>query len=104
MQPELMHRGEVCRYFGGSRPLNPATLYRGIRQGRYPKPVKVWFNAFDTRDVVALYPLDGANFPVTPAIENYAGVNNHTDNRHGIAGYLDDPVVAKRILGALAAL
>ena len=37
----LMDRGEVCRYFGGSRPLNAATLYRGIRQGRYPRPVKV---------------------------------------------------------------
>jgi predicted DNA-binding transcriptional regulator AlpA len=26
---------------GGSKPINPATLYRGIRAGRYPKPVKV---------------------------------------------------------------
>jgi predicted DNA-binding transcriptional regulator AlpA len=39
--PELLDRGEVCRYFGGTRPINPATLYRGIRQGRYPRPVKV---------------------------------------------------------------
>jgi hypothetical protein len=30
-------------------------------------------------------------------------VKNHTDNRHGIAGYLDDPVVATRILNALGA-
>jgi predicted DNA-binding transcriptional regulator AlpA len=41
MQPELMDVGEVCRFFGGTKPINPATLYRGIRQGRYPKPVKV---------------------------------------------------------------
>jgi predicted DNA-binding transcriptional regulator AlpA len=42
MQPEhLLDRGEVCRYFGGSRPINSATLYRGIRHGRYPKPVKI---------------------------------------------------------------
>jgi len=41
MENHLLDRGEVCRYFGGSRPLNPATLYRGIRQGRYPKPVKI---------------------------------------------------------------
>jgi predicted DNA-binding transcriptional regulator AlpA len=42
MQPEhLLDRGEVCRYFGGNRPINTATLYRGIRQGRYPKPVKI---------------------------------------------------------------
>ncbi len=37
----LLDRREVCRFFGGTRPLNPATLYRGIRQGRYPAPVKV---------------------------------------------------------------
>jgi predicted DNA-binding transcriptional regulator AlpA len=41
MQDHLLARREVCRYFGGTRPINPATLYRGIRQGRYPKPVKV---------------------------------------------------------------
>jgi predicted DNA-binding transcriptional regulator AlpA len=38
---DLLDRVEVCRFFGGSRPLNPATLYRGIRVGRYPAPVKV---------------------------------------------------------------
>lgn len=68
---------------------------------RFPQPVGAWYNAFDTRDVVALYPLDGANFPVTPAIENYGMVDNQTDNRHGIAGYLDDVFVAKRILDAV---
>jgi predicted DNA-binding transcriptional regulator AlpA len=41
MQTELFDRAETCRYFGGSRPINPATLYRGIRDGRYPRPVKV---------------------------------------------------------------
>jgi predicted DNA-binding transcriptional regulator AlpA len=35
---ELLNRVEVCRYFGG---LNSSTLYRGIRVGRYPRPVKV---------------------------------------------------------------
>jgi predicted DNA-binding transcriptional regulator AlpA len=37
----LLDRAETCRFFGGSRPIDPATLYRGIRQGRFPKPVKV---------------------------------------------------------------
>jgi predicted DNA-binding transcriptional regulator AlpA len=37
----LLDRDEACRFFGGTRPLNPATLYRGIRKGRYPRPVKV---------------------------------------------------------------
>jgi len=38
---DLLDRREVCRFFGGTRPLNPATLYRGIRKGRYPEPIKV---------------------------------------------------------------
>jgi hypothetical protein len=53
--------------------------------------------------VVALNPLDRANFPVTPEVENYSAVINTTDNRHGIAGYLDDPAVAARLLMALSA-
>jgi predicted DNA-binding transcriptional regulator AlpA len=41
MQNHLLDRMEACRLFGGSRPINSATLYRGIRHGRYPKPVKI---------------------------------------------------------------
>jgi predicted DNA-binding transcriptional regulator AlpA len=41
MQPQLLDKAEVCRLSGGTRPLNPSTLYRGIKQGRFPKPVKV---------------------------------------------------------------
>ena len=39
--PELLDRAAVCRAFGGTKPIDASTLYRGIRQGRYPKPVKV---------------------------------------------------------------
>jgi predicted DNA-binding transcriptional regulator AlpA len=38
---DLLDRAETCRYFGGSRPINPATLYRGVSRGLYPRPVKV---------------------------------------------------------------
>jgi predicted DNA-binding transcriptional regulator AlpA len=38
---ELLDKAEVLRLFGGSKPINASTLYRGIRQGRYPRPVKV---------------------------------------------------------------
>ncbi len=61
-----------------------------------------WFNAYDKRDMVSLYPLDIDNFPVSPVVENYAQVENNTGNRHGIVGYLDDPTVARRILGHLS--
>jgi hypothetical protein len=63
--------------------------------------VRGWFNAFDERDVVSLYPLDGNNFPINPAVENYTGVINHTNNRHGIVGYLDNPTIAERVLDQL---
>jgi hypothetical protein len=66
-----------------------------------PVCVKSWFNAYDNRDVVALRALDAANFGVEPPIENKGDVNNFTDNRHGIAGYLADPVVAQRIAEAI---
>jgi predicted DNA-binding transcriptional regulator AlpA len=38
---DLLDRWEVCRFFGGTKPLNPATLYRGIRDGHFPPPVKI---------------------------------------------------------------
>ena len=41
MQSELLDPDATCRFFGGTRPINPATLYRGVRKGRYPKPVKI---------------------------------------------------------------
>ena len=53
--------------------------------------------------MVALYPLNAKYFPVTPAIDNKANVDNPTPNRHGIIGYLSDPEVARRIHDALIA-
>jgi predicted DNA-binding transcriptional regulator AlpA len=39
--PQLLTMRDVCALFGGSRPIDPATLYRGIRAGRYPAPIKI---------------------------------------------------------------
>jgi hypothetical protein len=69
-----------------------------------PTCAQGWFNAMDERDVVALYPLMSAQFPLNPAnpaIENKTDVRNKTENRHGIAGYLDDKEVARKIYDAL---
>lgn len=77
---------------------------RKLASTRCPEGVSRWFNALDERDVVALYPLDPSNFPldpIHPAIENKRDVRNKTENRHGIAGYLDDAEVARRIYEAL---
>jgi hypothetical protein len=79
---------------------------RGFAPTRCPESASAWFNAMDERDVVALYPLTAAHFPLDPAmpsIENKTDVRNKTENRHGISGYLDDAEVAKRIHDALVA-
>jgi predicted DNA-binding transcriptional regulator AlpA len=39
--PELLDLNAVCRFFGGTKPINAATLYRGAKAGRYPKPIKI---------------------------------------------------------------
>jgi predicted DNA-binding transcriptional regulator AlpA len=41
----LLDIDAVCAFFGGSRPLNRATIYRGIADGRYPRPVKIGRNS-----------------------------------------------------------
>lgn len=68
-----------------------------------PSGNKGWTNAYDPRDVVALYPLNKKHFGVTPAITSHGKVDNWTDNRHGIVGYLDDKLVAKTIHACLTA-
>jgi hypothetical protein len=45
----------------------------------FPAHVRTWYNAHDPRDVVALYPLNNDNFPVSLAVDNYQGVRNQTD-------------------------
>jgi predicted DNA-binding transcriptional regulator AlpA len=39
--PELLDIEAACRFFGGTRPIHPATLYRGVRDRLYPKPIKI---------------------------------------------------------------
>ena len=38
---EFLDSAAACRLIGGSRPINAATLYRGVKAGIYPRPVKV---------------------------------------------------------------
>jgi hypothetical protein len=66
-----------------------------------PVGTKGWYNAFDAHDIVSLYPLDKGNFDVDPAISNNGTVQNWTENRHGIVGYLDDANVAKAVHSGL---
>lgn len=95
---------KVRAYVTVGSPLAIRAIRDRLRPIGFPAPaVAAWYNAYDPKDVVALYPLDAANFPVNPAVQNYGRVLNGTDNRHGIIGYLDDAEVAKHILDALQA-
>jgi hypothetical protein len=84
-------------------PLAVNKIRQSLSPNRHPECVGQWFNALDPDDVVSLYPLNKRHFPIVPIIENKTDIDNRTDNQHGISGYLDDPVVARRIYDALVA-
>ena len=42
---ELLDAKATCRVIGGTRPINPATLWRGVKAGIYPRPIKISPNA-----------------------------------------------------------
>jgi hypothetical protein len=95
----------VQRYISVGSPLGLQAIRRCLDTPlAMPRCARGWYNAMDDRDVVALYPLDSRNFPIDPEIENKTDVDNFTDNRHGIEGYLSDPDVARKIHEALIAL
>lgn len=69
---------------------------------RWPESVKKWVNVADPDDVVALHhAVDRRNFlrgrpdSEPGAVWNVVDIRNHMSNHHGIAGYLDDPIVAQ---------
>lgn len=84
-------------------PLAVNAIKSRLRPHTFPTPVSKWYNAMDPDDVVSLYPLTKKHFNTGGTITNHDKVKNHTDNQHGISGYLDDPAVAKRIYDALMA-
>jgi hypothetical protein len=83
-------------------PLGVTAIRKWLAPNKHPECAGHWFNAMDSRDIVALHPLDASHgWDISPGIENKTDVNNQTSNRHGISGYLGDPVIAKRIYDAL---
>jgi pimeloyl-ACP methyl ester carboxylesterase len=95
----------VGKYGTVGSPLGLTSIKRRLETPlTMPRCVLGWYNAMDERDVVALHPLNERHFGITPAIENQTTVKNHTDNRHGIIGYLDDVDVARVIHAAIEAI
>lgn len=82
-------------------PLGLRAVRRALAPLDDPPMVRRWLNAYDDRDVIALHPLEPADFPFDPPIENHPGIRNDTVNHHGIEGYLGDPTVATAIVEAV---
>ncbi len=97
----LDHAVDVAAFVTIGSPLGVRAIRNAVAPIVHPPTVGTWLNAFDQRDVVALFPLDEDNFPVTPPIINHAEVDNPTPNHHRIEGYLTDPTVALTIREAL---
>jgi len=93
----------VPLYVTVGSPLAIRALRNKLRPISNPSGTGGWYNAYDRKDIVALNPLDAANFDVDPAITNNGNVDNWTDNRHGIVGYLDDGDVARTIHAGMVA-
>ena len=91
----------VVRYVTLGSPLGIDAVRSRLELVEMPPTTEAWHNARDRDDVVALYPLSRDRFLVDPPIVNYDGVDNSTDNEHGIVGYLPDRWVAKAIHAAL---
>jgi hypothetical protein len=97
------HHPSVSRFVTVGSPLGIKVV-----KDRLPRPLGIpsvvtrWTNATDDRDIVALHArLDRDSF--VDGIENLADVRNPDDDVHGIAGYLADGGVARRLIEALTA-
>ncbi|NLP60856.1 hypothetical protein [Paraburkholderia sacchari] len=90
-------------------PLSVPCIYSRLtmQPPKWPTQIRQWINVADKDDVVALHgAIDRSNLfsPCTKAdksqradVLNILDIKNHMANHHGIAGYLDDPVVARFI-------
>ena len=94
---------KVPLYVTIGSPLAVTAIRTALQPVQHPTCVQGWFNAMDPNDIVSLFPLQKPWFDVRPEIDNKTDVVNGTPNQHGIGGYLDDEVVARRIHDALVA-
>lgn len=84
---------------------SPLGVHAVIRQLDYDPSFPLilngeWVNIYDKQDIVALRPLKGGHFYVEPDIINIE-IDNNTENKHGIEGYLNSEHVAKAIFQIL---
>ena len=44
-EDRLLTIEEVRKFWGGSKPLSPATIYNHIKAGKHPRPIKIGSNS-----------------------------------------------------------
>lgn len=88
----------VPLYLTVGSPLGIRAIRTRLAPIAFPASVTTWLNYYDERDIVSLNPLDDDHFRVDPKVSNVSDVQNQTDNRHGISGYLNDQRVAANIV------
>lgn len=98
---ERKARSNIKSFITLGSPLGMAAIYKRLPSDapprKAPSGVGSWLNARDAQDTVALHEVPGRFFEGNPVVRNYSQVENRSDNRHGIADYLRDPIVAKAI-------
>ncbi|MEL0587209.1 MAG: hypothetical protein AAES65_20370 [Candidatus Thiodiazotropha sp. (ex. Lucinoma kazani)] len=97
---ENLPKLNLVKYITIGSPLGLTAISSKLGMLQNPCGANGWYNAYDERDIVALNPLDNRYFPTDPLIVNNNNVDNHTENRHGIIGYLNDAEVATQIAEA----
>lgn len=81
-------------------PLGLATVIEKLKvRNHMPEGAKRWFNAYDSRDVVALLSV-AEKIKTEPPIEEMR-VTNPNKDAHAITGYLSVPEIASTIAAAL---
>lgn len=98
---ELGENAHVTRFITLGSPLGLNTVRNILRPLSVPRSVRSWLNVYDPRDIVSLRPLDESTWNVSPKITNIKSETNHTPNRHGISGYLDNTDVVREIFAGL---
>jgi len=58
LDDDLLDVEATCAFLGGNKPIHFSTLYKGIRAGRFPRPIKIGpatsrWRGRDLRDCVA---------------------------------------------------
>ena len=98
-------RANVKRLITLGSPLGIEAIYKRLPTNSHPRKaptgVAKWFNARAPLDAVALFEIPAQKYRGEPVVDNFSGVVNDSENKHGICEYLRDSIVAGAISNGL---